>query len=117
MGDMLIIGFLVVAVGLSLVHMRKHFRGGGCCGSGSNTIREKKELTQPKIGELTMTIQGMHCENCQARVENALNRLDGVVCRVNLRKKTACVAYSREPDREQLKQIVEKLGYQVAEIR
>lgn len=116
MGNVLIIGILVVVIALSLVHMRKHFRGGGCCGSGSNTVRTKKTLTQPQIGQLTMTIQGMHCENCQARVENALNRLDGVACLVNLRKKTALVRYSREVDREELRQIVEKLGYMVTDM-
>lgn len=116
MGDIIIIGILVLLLGVALVHSRKHFRGGGCCGSGSNTIRTKKKLTQPELGHLTMTIQGMHCENCQARVENALNRLDGVACRVNLRKKTALVTYSRPVEPEALKELVEKLGYTVTQI-
>lgn len=117
MGDFIIIGILVVLIVLSLVHMRKHFRGGGCCGSGSNTIRSKKELTEPKLGEMVLGIDGMTCENCQARVENALNRLEGVACKVNLRKKTATVSYSREISRETLVELVEKLGYGVREDR
>lgn len=117
MADYLILGILAVIIVLSLIHARKHFRGGGCCGSGSNTIRTKKALSQPQIGQFTLVIQGMRCENCQARVENALNRLDGVACTVNLRKKTALVRYSQPVDAQALKLVVEKLGYQVTEIQ
>lgn len=117
MENIIIIGVLAVAVVLSLGHARKHFQGGGCCGSGSNTIRTKKTLTEPKVGERVLTVEGMHCENCQARVENAINRLEGAACRVDLRKKTATVSYSREIPEETLRQAVEKLGYRVTEIR
>ena len=117
MGDAIIIGILLVVVTLALIRSRKHFKGGGCCGSGSNTIRSRKELTGPKLGEKVLTVEGMHCENCQARVENALNRLEGVVCRVNLKKKTATVSYSTEVSDALLKETVEKLGYSVTEIR
>ena len=117
MGDLIIIGILAVVVLLGVLHMGKHFRGGGCCGSGSNTIRIKKTLTEPTLGRFTMTVEGMRCENCQARVENALNRLDGVVCLVNLRRKTAEVSYSRPFSQEEARSIVEKLGYSVTKIQ
>ena len=116
MGDMIIIAILVIIIAVALIHSRKHFRGGGCCGSGSNTIRLKKKLTEPKLGEKILMVEGMRCENCEIRVENALNRLDGVVCRVNLRRKTAVVSYSREVSNELLKDTVEKLGYKVTKI-
>ena len=117
MGDMIIIAILVIIIAAALVHARKHFKGGGCCGSGSNTIRSKKQLPGPKLGEKTLVIEGMHCENCEIRVENALNRLDGVVCRVNLRKKCAAVSYSTEVPDAVLKETVETLGYKVTQIR
>lgn len=116
MENAIIIAILVVVVVIALLRAKKHFRG-GCCGSGGNTIRSKKALTQPKLGEKVLTVEGMHCENCQARVENALNRLDGVVCKVNLRKKTATVSYSVPVSDEQLKAPLEKLGYMVTAIR
>lgn len=112
----IIIGIVLVIGVLALMRMKKHFKG-GCCGSGGNTIRSRKQLTEPKIGEKKLTVEGMHCENCQARVENALNRLEGVACRVHLKKKTAVVSYSREVSDEELKDAVEKLGYQVTEIQ
>ncbi len=114
--DHIIAGVLLVIFLFAIFRTRKHFRGGGCCGSGSNTIRECKTLTEPKIGEKVLSIEGMHCENCAIRVENALNRLDGVLCKINLRKKTATVSYSKEVSDELLKQAVEELGYQVKQI-
>lgn len=108
---------LLVILVAAVLRVKKHFKGGGCCGSGGNTIRDKKTLTEPKIGEKLMVIQGMHCENCEIRVENALNRLEGVLCKVDLKKKTAAVSFSREIPDELLKETVEKMGYTVTEIR
>lgn len=116
MENAIIIGILLVIIVVAVLRAKKHFKG-GCCGSGSNTIRDKKTLAEPKLGEMTLTVEGMHCENCQIRVENALNRLEGVVCKVNLKKKSALVSYSREVSGEELKTAVEKLGYQVTGIR
>lgn len=113
----LIIGVILILVVFALFRARKHFAGGGCCGSGSNTIRSHKKLTNPKIGEKRMTVEGMHCQNCQARVENAINRLDGVVCKVDLKKKTATVSFSKEVPDSVLKETVERLGYQVTNIQ
>ena len=117
MENYIIVGILLVIVVVAILRVKKHFSGGGCGGSGSNTIRDKKTLTEPKIGEKVLTVEGMYCENCEIRVENALNRLDGVVCKVNLKKKTAAVSYSAEVSDELLKQTVEKLGYKVTGIR
>lgn len=117
MENFIILGILVCIIALAILRSRKHFKGGGCCGSGSNTIRSKKTLTEPKLGEKTLIVEGMHCENCEIRVENALNRLDGVVCKVNLKKKTATVSYSTEVSDALLKETVEKMGYKVTQIR
>lgn len=111
MENVVILVALLVVLVLALRHGKKHFSGGGCCGSGSNTIRTKKTLTEPEIGRLVLRVEGMRCENCQARVENALNRLEGVACLVDLRKKTATVRYSRPVNAEELCRILEKLGY------
>lgn len=117
MGDFIIIAILVIIIAAAIVHSRKHFKGGGCCGSGSNTIRSKKILTEPKLGEKVLLVEGMHCENCEIRVENALNRLDGVAANVNFRKKTAVISFSKEVPDNLLIETVEKLGYKVTGIR
>ena len=116
MENLIILLILLAVIALALMRAKKHFKG-GCCGSGSNTIRTTKTLTEPKLGEVVLTVEGMHCENCQARVENALNRLDGMACKVNLKKKTATVAYSVPVSPELLRSTVEKLGYKVTHIQ
>ena len=117
MENYIIVGILLVILVIAILRAKKHFKGGGCCGSGGNTIRDKKTLTAPKIGEKVLVIEGMHCENCEVRVENALNRLDGVLCKANLKKKIATVSYSAEVSDELLRETVEKVGYTVIEIR
>ena len=117
MENTIIVVILLLILVFALLRAKKHFKGGGCCGSAGSTIREKKVLSAPKIGEKIMTIESMTCENCEIRVENALNRLDGVVSKVNWKKKTATVSYSVEVSDEALKAAVEKRGYKVTSIR
>lgn len=116
MEDYIVVGIVALIVAAAVFRAVKHFKG-GCCSGGSRTIRDKKALTAPKIGEKIMSIEGMHCENCEIRVENALNRLEGVVCKVNLKKRIAIISYSKEVSNEILTEIVEKIGYTVTEIK
>lgn len=117
MTDAIIVVVLLLVVFLALRQAKKKLKGGGCCSGGSTTIRDKKTLNEPKLGEKVLTVEGMHCENCEIRVENALNRLDGVLCKVNLKKKTATVSYSKDVSDALLKETVEKLGYEVTAIQ
>ncbi len=63
-----------------------------------------------------ITINGMSCEHCQARVEKALNALDGVAAKVDLKKKTATVILKAEVNDEVLKNAVKEAGYDVVSI-
>ena len=116
MGNVIILAILLVMVVLALNSGRKHFKGsGGCCGGGGEE-RPHKKLEEPAIGQRVLSVEGMHCESCQARIEKAIDRLDGVVCKTNLHKKTATVTFSQPVSDDTLKEIVEKLGYRVTEI-
>lgn len=117
MEDYIVIGILLVVIVAALLRAKKHLKGGGCCGSGSKAIRLRKNLDAPEIGEKVICVEGMSCENCEIRVENALNRLDGVACRADWKKKNAVVSYSKEVSDELLRSTVERLGYKVTEIR
>lgn len=116
MENYIIIGVLVLVVAVAILRAVKHFKGGGCCGSGGNSIRIKKTLDAPEIGRKTMTIEGMTCENCEIRVENILNRFDGVAASVSWRKKKAVIAYSAAVSDDALRTAVEKMGYKVTGI-
>lgn len=116
MGNIIILAIIIVLVVLAALSSRKHFKGeGGCCG-GCAVVKESKKLTEPKLGEKRMQIEGMHCDNCKNRIECELNRISGVVCKVNLRKKSARILYSQEIENEVLKKTVEDLGYEVKNI-
>ena len=117
MENLIILFVLLAIVVIAVLRAVKHFKGGGCCGSGGNTIRDKKTLSDPIIGQKTLLIDGMHCENCEIRVENALNRLENVQGKVNRKKKTAHISYSAPVSEDILKETVEKLGYTVTGIR
>lgn len=116
MGNVIILAILLVMVVLALNSGRKHFKGsGGCCGGGGEE-RPHKKLEEPAVGQRVLSVEGMHCESCQARIEKAIDRLDGVVCKTNLHKKTATVTFSQPVSDDTLKEIVEKLGYRVTDI-
>lgn len=61
----------------------------------------------------TMTIEGMMCKHCAARVEKALAAL-GVTAAVDLAAKTAAV--TGEADDAALRKAVEDAGYTVVSI-
>jgi len=61
-------------------------------------------------------INGMSCEHCQKRVENALNAIDGVVAKVELKKNRAIVDLSKDVTDQVLKEVVTEAGYEVVNI-
>ncbi len=64
----------------------------------------------------TMHIEGMACGHCSARVEQALNALDGVSATVNLEAKTAAVTLAHPVDDAVLSKAVTDAGYTVISI-
>ena len=60
-------------------------------------------------------IEGMSCGHCSARVENALNSIEGVKAQVELKKKRAIV--ETEVSDEILIKAVEEAGYKVKEVK
>lgn len=117
MGTIIIIAVLIIIVIASVVSSRKHFRGqGGCCGGSGDAPAEHKKLTEPKIGEMRVNIEGMHCDNCKNSIERAVNKFDGAVCHVSLKKKTAVIEYSKEISEEQIRSAIERLDFKVTGI-
>jgi copper chaperone CopZ len=66
-----------------------------------------------KIIEIT----GMSCEHCSGRVEKALNAIDGVNAKVELKKNRAIVNLANDGINDQtLKEAVIEAGYEVVSI-
>lgn len=62
-------------------------------------------------------INGMSCGHCSSKVEKALNALDGVNAKINLKKKTATVTLIEDVDNSILSNTIEKAGYEVVSIK
>ena len=112
MQDLIILGILVLAIIIGTVYTVNHFKGkSGCCGGG-NTYISKKKLKKV-IATKTYIVEGMTCENCVARVLRYVNDIDGVVGKVNPRKKELLISMEREVSDDEIKAAVTKAGYQV----
>lgn len=76
------------------------------------------QINQEKEDEpmITMKIDGMMCQHCQAHVSKALNDLEGVKAEVSLEDKAAYITADQSVDKEVLKKAVVDAGYEVVSI-
>ncbi len=80
----------------------------------SNTVQESEEETMTKV----LTIEGMMCGHCQARVEKALSEVKGVKSvTVDLEAKTATVEAGLLTGNQALTKAVTDAGYEVTNIQ
>lgn len=113
---LIVLALAAIAVYTVIAYRKK--LASGCCGTGGDRVRRVRKAGRPEDYPChrVVTVEGMHCDNCAARVENAFNALDGVTARVNLGRKRADI-YSREPlDDGRIRQIVAQAGYAVSAI-
>lgn len=66
---------------------------------------------------IEITVEGMFCNHCSSRVEKLLNKLEGVNAKVDLENKLAHIESSIKYPNEKYKEIIEKAGYQVINIK
>jgi len=69
------------------------------------------------MSEKTLQIKGMSCGHCSARVEKALNAIDGVEAKVDLETNSAKVNLTKDISDEVLKTAVDNVGYEVVEVK
>lgn len=118
MENIIIIGILVILVLYGIRSSMKHFKGeGGCCGGGSTPVKKQRKKLKHVIAQKTVIIEGMTCDQCKNRVEKSINELDGAAAKVNLKKKMAVVSLEQDISDEKIREVIEKAGYKVIEIR
>ncbi len=61
-------------------------------------------------------ITGMTCAHCSSRVEKALNGLDGVEAKVNLKKNQATVTLADNITDDMLNAAISEAGYKATQI-
>ena len=114
----IIIVILAVVLFFAVKNSIPHFRGeGGCCGGSGKEPLIKPAKLDRVIATKVMNIEGMRCENCNRRVQNALNSIEGVSAKVNGDKQQAIVKLGREVSDSELEKAVTSLGYIVTKVR
>ena len=68
-------------------------------------------MTTSAVSNLELDIAGMTCASCAARLEKALNKLDGVTATVNFAMERASVTVPAGYDPQSLVAEVDKAGY------
>ncbi len=114
MENVIIILVIVVIAAIGVRSTVRHFRGqGGCCGGGG--YRPKKKKLSRIIYQKSFKVDGMHCENCKRRVEEAVNDIKGVAGKANLGKGELTVSYAQKVDDELIMSRIRKAGYTITE--
>lgn len=108
---LLLAGLLATGAASTVRHFR---RKGGCCGGG--VYIPKKKLRRV-VAVRTLKTEGMTCENCAARIVRAVNEVDVLFARVDLRRKLVRISMSEPVTDDQLRELVEGAGYTVTWIR
>ena len=109
----ILILILIPAIHSSIVHLKGE---GSCCG-GPKEKPVRKKIDGTVQSRLEITIGGMHCDNCKNRIERCLDELDGVVAKVNLKKKKAAVDLYVPVDTELIKKTIEEQDFTVEDIK
>ena len=115
--NIVIIAIIAVILVFAVRSTIKHFKGqGDCCGGGSSPTLIKPRKLDSVIAEKTVKIDGMVCDNCAARVHNALNTMEGVNAKVKRSRGVACIRLGGNVSDAAIRDTIEKLGYKVTEI-
>ena len=113
LATMVIIAVLALAVVLGVRSMVKRVNR-GCCGDRDEVkieavkVEDRNKSHYPY--EAVLSVDGMTCSHCARRVENALNRLEGVYAKVMLDQGSADVLMKEKLDENSLRNAVNDLG-------
>lgn len=121
-GTIVVTAIVLVAAVLALRPMVRHMKGqGGCCGGDSCSssapaagpssvgVQDTDPAHYPYHTQLS--VEGMSCNACKTRVENALNTQEGIWARVDLKTGTADILSKDRSDDNALARVVEAAGY------
>jgi len=110
MENCIIIIILLLAAGIGIFQTVRHFRNrGGCCGGGG--YRPKGKKLKNILYTKTFRVEGMHCDHCKNRVEEAVNDIKGIAGKVNLKKGELSASYAEEVEDTRILERLARAGY------
>ena len=98
--------------------IRKARKGSGCCGEFEEAEKKVCVADHDKRHypySVSLKIGGMTCETCARKVENALNRIDGVWADVSISSHTAKILCMTRPEETVIREAIRNAGYVVTE--
>ncbi len=95
---------------------KKLVHGGSCCGD-HEAPEPKVKVKDKKISHYDYhyeaSIEGMVCSNCATRVENALNKNEGIYAKADLGNKKAVIHAKRALSKEEVLGYLKELPYTI----
>lgn len=115
MANVIIVLILVAAVGYGIYSFIHHLRHGGCCCGEHDAPAKKVRAADTNKSHyphrLVMGVDGMTCQNCQRRVENALNAMPGTWAAADLAAQQVSILTKESPDEAAIRQAIRDAGY------
>lgn len=117
--DILLVLIVIIILIFALKGSMKHFNGeGACCGGNVNN---KVKVDDKNISHYPYTItvytEGMKCDGCKLKVENALNAKSGICATANYHKNIVKVHMKENLSDEIITKVVEEAGYRVKSVQ
>lgn len=111
-GTIIIVLVLIAIAVISVLSYVKKLRS-GCCGASDEKVKRVRVTDRDKSHypfSAVLTVDGMVCGNCAARVENALNELEGVWASADVEHGTVTVRMKQQLEERLLRDTVNHIG-------
>lgn len=118
MGTAVICGIIIILCYIGIKSTMKRVKS-GCCGGGSEKVKSVKVADKNENNykyKYDIEVDGLVCDNCRKRLENAFNTNEGMYAKVDLQKKVARLNAKQSISEEQIKDIVAGSGYFIKSI-
>ena len=117
--DIILVLIVIIILIFALKGSMKHFNGeGACCGGNVNN---KVKVDDKNISHYPYTItvytEGMKCDGCKLKVENALNAKSGIYATANYHKNIVKVHMKENLSDEIITKVVKEAGYRVKSVQ
>lgn len=117
--DIILVLIVIIILVFALKGSLKHFNGEGACCGGS--VNNKVNVDDKNISHYPYTItvytEGMKCDGCKLKVENALNAKSGIYATANYHKNIVKVHMKENLSDEIITKVVEEAGYRVKSVQ
>ena len=119
--DILLIAALAVGCASAIYYsVRRARKGSECCGDIAGKVRRTGPADHKRSHygfRAEAEITGMTCDNCAARVENALNSLEGIWASVRIDTGKARILSKETVDERKIREAVRGAGYGVGKLK